>query len=239
MTTITKNRNIERADDKIDFKKAIKYWSSVPATVDGVLGGYGLQTVVPAQDIHGSMQFVRKLESRMVPSEGMLRYSADIGAGIGRVTFNFLSKISDKIDLVEPVKQFVKQAQTELSELTKYGKIGEFYTQAMQDWVPEEGKYWLIWCQWCLCHLPDDQLVKFLRGCVRGLQQNGTIVVKENNTVGENEFHCKDSSVTRSDKKFRSIFESANLELIATERQKGFPDELYPVRLYALKPRAA
>lgn len=41
----------------------------------------------------------------------------------------------------------------------------------------------------------------------------------------------------RSDAKFQEIFENAGLRLVKAETQKGFPKELFPVRIYALKPR--
>lgn len=62
-------------------------------------------------------------------------------------------------------------------------------------------------------------------------------MVKENNTPTDtDDFDDTDSSVTRSDAKFKQIFEEAGLKLIACERQRGLPRELYPVRMYALKP---
>ena len=200
-------------DSQIDYEDAIDYWTGIPATVDGVLGGYGEGTVVPAMDVLGSNHFLRKLKSRMIPEANCKKIGADIGAGIGRVTKNMLSKHCDVVDLLEPVKPFVEQMNIELHELKEEGKIGKIYDMGMQDWQPEEGKYWLIWCQWCVGHLPDDELV-----------------------TGNDDFDPEDSSVTRSDTKFKEIFERCGLKLIATDRQKGLPRELYPVRMYALKP---
>lgn len=226
-----------RPDSHIDYGDAIDYWTAVPATVDGVLGGYGEGTVVPTMDVLGSNHFLRKLKSRMVVEPGFRKIGADIGAGIGRVTRDMLSKHCDVVDLLEPVTPFVEQMETELQELRAQGKIGEIYAIGMQDWEPQEGKYWLIWCQWCVGHLPDDELVKFFERCKKALQPNGTIIVKENNTPTDNDdFDPQDSSVTRSDAKFKLLFERAGLKLIATDRQKGLPKELYPVRMYALKP---
>lgn len=139
------------------------------------------------------------------------------------------------MDLVEPVVPFVEQAHVELDALKKEGKIGEIFAIGMQDWNPEEGKYWLIWCQWCVGHLPDEELIQFFHRCKKGLQKNGTIVVKENNTVGDDDFDPVDSSVTRSNEKFMQLFKEAGLKVIATERQRGLPDGLYPVQMYALK----
>lgn len=231
---------MDKPDSHINYEAAIDYWSSTPATVEGVLGGYGEQTPVPSIDVVGSNHFLRKLKSRMVPPASSTheykKHGCDIGAGIGRVTRDMLHKHCDVVDLVEPVKPFVEQMHVELEPLKQEGKIGTIYDIGMQDWVPEEGKYWLIWCQWCVGHLPDDELVLFFERCKKGLQPNGTIVVKENNTVmGNDDFDPEDSSVTRSDEKFRELFQRAGLKLIATERQKGLPKELYPVRMYALK----
>ncbi|SMN19256.1 similar to Saccharomyces cerevisiae YBR261C TAE1 AdoMet-dependent proline methyltransferase [Maudiozyma saulgeensis] len=229
----------EKPDSHINYDDAISYWTSTPATVDGVLGGYGEETVVPTMDVLGSQHFLRKLKSRMVPpSNEYKKYGADIGAGIGRVTKNMLSKQCDIVDLVEPVEPFCKQMEEELSDLKDQGKIGEIYPIGMQDWNPEEGKYWLIWCQWCVGHLPDEKLIEFFKRCIKGLQPNGTIIIKENNTPSnEDDFDSTDSSVTRSDSKFKELFEKSGLKLIATDRQKGLPKELYPVRMYALKPQ--
>lgn len=224
------------ADAEINYDDAIEYWTQTPATVDGVLGGYGEETVVPAMDVVGSNHFLRKLKSRMVVADGYQKVGADIGAGIGRVTKKMLSKHCDKIDLIEPVKPFVEQMEVELSGLREEGKIGTIYDIGMQEWVPEEGKYWVIWCQWCVGHLPDAELVKFFKRCIVGLQPNGTIIVKENNTQSDDDFDPDDSSVTRSDSKFKEIFEKSGLKLISVDTQRGLPKELYPVRMYALKP---
>ncbi|ODQ78072.1 hypothetical protein BABINDRAFT_163098 [Babjeviella inositovora NRRL Y-12698] len=224
----------EFPDSQINYDDAIDYWTSIPATVDGVLGGYG-NTSVPKADAIGSSTFLRKLRTRMTPAAGQVKYGVDIGAGIGRVTRDMLHKHCDKVDLVEPVVPFVQQMLIELAPLYTEGKIGEIFPVGMQHWTPETGKYWLIWCQWCVGHLPDEEFLKFLDRCKAGLQPNGTIVVKENNSLGEDVFDEEDSSVTRTDAKFRQLFEQAGLKLIAVEQQKGLPRELFPVRMYALK----
>lgn len=228
----------DKPDAQIDYDNAIDYWTGIPATVDGVLGGYGEDTVVPTMDVLGSNHFLRKLKSRMIVEPGYKKHGVDIGAGIGRVTKRLLVKHCDVVDLLEPVKPFVEQMKSELNDLRQEGKIGQIYDIGMQDWTPEKNRYWLIWCQWCVGHLPDEELVKFFIRCKQGLQPNGTIIVKENNTpMGKDDFDPEDSSVTRSDAKFKDIFEQSGLKLIATDRQKGLPEELYPVRMYALKPK--
>lgn len=117
------------------------------------------------------------------------------------------------------------------------GKVGEIYQVGIQDFTPEEGKYWLIWCQWCVGQVPDKVLVEFLQKCKIGLQKTGgLIVVKENNSPVIDDFDETDSSVTRTDESFRRIFKEAGLRLIMAALQKGMPKNIYPVRMYALKP---
>lgn len=70
-----------RADDSINYNDAISYWSSVPATVDGVLGGYGESTPVPKADVSGSMGFIRRLGPSTQIAPGKVKYGLDVGAG--------------------------------------------------------------------------------------------------------------------------------------------------------------
>ncbi|KAG7882274.1 hypothetical protein KL925_001585 [Ogataea polymorpha] len=224
-------------DAQIDYDAAIRYWSGVEPSVDGVLGGFGESTSVPKADIVGSMTFIRKLKSRFSTEPGKISYGLDFGAGIGRVTRDFLHKVCNKVDLLEPVKPFVDQMYRELAPLAEQGKIGEIYQIPMQEWVPQEhGKYSLLWCQWCCGHLPDDAFLLWLDRCKDALQEDGLLVIKENNVNGDEDvYDPEDSSKTRSDKNFRRLFEKAGWKLIATDLQKGVPKELYPIRMYALK----
>ena len=72
-----------------------------------------------------------------------------------------------------------------------------------------------------------------------GAGTDGWIMVKENlstDQYGEDLFDDLDSSVTRSDEKFRQLFEQAGCKIIKMEVQSGFPKSLYPVKMYALRP---
>lgn len=115
------NESGEAADSQINYNDAIEYWTSVPASVNGVLGGFGEQTAVPKADIIGSSTFIRKLQTRMACPEGVPKLTIDMGAGIGRITRDFLWKISDRCDLLEPVKPFVAQMSNELSQVAARG----------------------------------------------------------------------------------------------------------------------
>lgn len=236
---VVEQQNGMDPNSQINYGDAIDYWSSVPASVNGVLGGFGEQTSVPKADIVGSSTFLRKLQTRMVCPEGEAKLTIDVGAGIGRITRDLLWKVSDQVDLLEPVKPFVQQMENELVAVKAKGKLGDIYDIGMQEWQPapeKVGKYWLVWCQWCVGQLPDDALVEFWARCKSALMANGTLIVKENIAPVDDIFDETDSSVTRTDAKFRELFTRAGYKLIASDIQKGLPRELYPVRMYCLKP---
>lgn len=109
-----------------------------------------------------------------------------------------------------------------------------FYCIPLQEFTPEAGRYDVIWIQWCIGHLTDADLVEFFSRAKAGLKPGGFFVLKEN--VARNGFVLDkdDHSVTRSDAYFRKLFRQAGLHLNQMKAQKGFPQELFPVKMYAL-----
>jgi protein N-terminal methyltransferase len=126
-------------------------------------------------------------------------------------------------------------------ELNERGVVGDIYNVGLEDWYPEK-KYGLIWTQWCVGHLTDSQLVAYVARCRESLKETGLMVVKENlstDPLGKDMYDDLDSSVTRTDAKFKEIFEAAGMDLVKSEMQTGFPKQykLLPVRFYALRPK--
>ncbi|KAJ7390117.1 N-terminal Xaa-Pro-Lys N-methyltransferase 1 [Desmophyllum pertusum] len=148
----------------------------------------------------------------------------DCGAGIGRVTKNLLLPLFDTVDMVEQNPDFLEKAKVYLGE--KKDRIGNFYPQGLQDFKPEAGRYSVIWCQWVLGHLTDNDFVDFFERCQSGLSAGGLICVKENVTKTGMDMDSEDSSVTRSDEKLRELFTKSSLTVIKDEVQKNFPGEL-------------
>ncbi|KAL4206573.1 DUF858-domain-containing protein [Rhizopus microsporus] len=214
------------------YTDAQNYWKNVPPTIDGMLGGF--QMIDPI-DVKGSLEFIKEyVEKGIINTE----YACDCGAGIGRVTKNFLLRVPfAKVDLVEQTESFVEQAKTSyLAKEIEQGKIGHVFCQGLQDFTPEEGKYDLIWCQWVLGHLTDEHFVDFFKRCIKGLKPNGLIGVKENNASKEALFDDEDSSVTRRNEELKKLFAEAGLKVIKEDVQKGLPAGLFAVRMYMLKP---
>ncbi|XP_072949149.1 N-terminal Xaa-Pro-Lys N-methyltransferase 1-B-like [Epargyreus clarus] len=212
------------------YKRAANYWAGVPATVNGVLAGYADISDI---DIESSKEFLDRILASSDPPDTNL--ALDCGAGIGRVTKNLLAHYFHKVDLVEQDAKFINAAKQYLGE--RNDKLGTLYQIGLQHFEPEK-KYDVIWCQWVLGHLNDHDFVSFFKRCSKCLAKNGIIFVKENITVGDEvEYDDDDSSVTRPHKLMLKLFDDAELHLIETKIQGGFPDDIFPVYMYNLKPK--
>lgn len=184
-------------------------------------------------------------KARATPAQpGKYRRVVDCGAGIGRITSGLLVSVAEVVDVVEPIQKFADVIVD--SELKREGRVGEVYVQGLEDWRPREGEYDIVWNQWCLGHLTDVQLVEYLQRAARALRRKGTedgqlswIMVKENlstDAYGDDIFDQDDSSITRTDGKWKKCFADAGLIVVRSELQGGFPRGLYPVKMYALRP---
>ena len=246
------------ADGQIDHEAALDYWKTVAPDVDGMLGGF---PQISRIDLQGSANFLGKLRRLSPSSSNVLRRGADCGAGIGRVTQGFLSKVCETVDLVEPVEHFVRELEhgEPLADLRQAGRVGRVFAMGLEDWQPEHGRYDLIWNQWCLGHLTDAQLLAYLTRCRQAIKHEGWLIVKENisthpdqldifddvdNSVtryGRRKSRLRDLTLGRTDAKFVQLFGQARLGLVRSEVQTGFPKHLglYPVKQYALQPLGA
>lgn len=215
--------------DSTFYSKAASYWANIPATIDGVLGGYGHISEI---DIDGSKAFLNEILAFENPPN--TKIALDCGAGIGRVSKNVLIPRFDKVDIVEQDEKFINNVKMFISD--KIQKIGTLYQTGLQNFKPDK-HYDLIWCQWVTGHLKDYDLIDFLDRCRMALNQNGVIVIKDNIAQSkEIEYDEDDSSVTRPIKLLEILFEQANLRSVKTVIQKGFPDTIYPVHSFALIP---
>ncbi|WFC99643.1 hypothetical protein MYAM1_002388 [Malassezia yamatoensis] len=289
-----------------DVAKGIEYWEGIPATVDGVLGGFGNGTL-PRVDALGSRMFLLRvlpylsstpptafngsprewIDLRIKQRGGKgktVTRALDCGAGIGRVTEHSLLPLVDEVHLVEPVHKFLLEAKRNSSEWKPLQqseetspfhakKLAYFHTSPLQRFPiarpytsvtnaelkieptvmrngsvteQEEPVWWdVVWCQWCLQHLSEKDLLRFLKDAQAALkpsssdadqfQPGGVIIIKENvcreNSDGSEStwFDDEDHSVTR--KLYERLFSTANLQIVYTETQLGFPEELFDVQM--------
>ncbi|CAH1638165.1 unnamed protein product [Spodoptera littoralis] len=213
--------------ESLFYSRAAKYWANVPATVDGVLGGFGH---ISQTDIEGSKAFLDAVLSFENPPDTKL--ALDCGAGIGRVTKYVLLPRFEKVDLVEQDEKFLKTAKEFIGKDNE--KLGTLYQNGLQNFKPVN-TYDVIWCQWVTGHLKDYDLIDFFERCRMSLNKNGVLVVKENITTSkELDYDETDSSVTRPLELLQTLFSEARLKIVKTDIQEGFPTEIYPVHSFAL-----
>ena len=142
-----------------------------------------------------------------------------------------------EVDLCEPVDKFVEQSKENLCGVR--GEFGgtarNYFCVGLERFTPAEAAYDVIWCQWVLPHINDTDLIAFFHRCARGLRPGGFFMVKENIAQAHFVMDVDDSSITRTDDYFRSIFKRAGLEVFASQRQREFPQELFGVMMYACR----
>lgn len=182
-----------------------------------MLGGF---PNVSRVDLQGSRTFLARLNIGKKANQ-RVKKAVDCGAGIGRITEGLLLSVAERVDVVEPVAKFTEGLVKRRGELEGLGKV---VNVGLESWDPRgkvEGKegngehdgtveddddegYDLIWNQWCLGHLTDDQLTEYLKRCRDGLRKGGVVVVKENLVLsggpwgeGQDQYDDTDSSVTR------------------------------------------
>ena len=115
-------------------------------------------------------------------------------------------------------------------------RVEQFICCGLQNFVPEVGRYDVIWCQWVLGHLNELHFIEFFQRCKQGLAPHGMIIVKENvNRDQEADFDENDSSFCRPKRDLVALMKEAGLTIVAEQRQKQFPKELYDVWMFALQ----
>jgi len=209
------------------YSGAADYWHAREATVDGVLGGYA-ETNGP--DLRESRRFLELLQK--TPGARRFERVLDCGAGIGRVTSGLLMNVFDSVDLVEPNKKLLEAAKAEITD----PRAELFINEPLQDVRPQADRYDVIWAQWVLLYLPDDDLLQFLQRCRSAIRPGGFICVKENVVLdGEWMVDKEDNSISRTDEQYKAIFDRAGLSLFRELKQTCWPPDLIPVKMYALK----
>ena len=132
--------NIKISDREKFYKDAKKYWESIPATVDGMLGGL---EILSKADCDYSIKIIEKYQNNT-------KLALDVGAGIGRVTKNVLLKKYNHVDMLEVDQKFLDEAKNSyLAEPQISNRIENMYCCGMQDFNFTK-KYDCIWIQWCI-----------------------------------------------------------------------------------------
>lgn len=220
------------------YSKAVEYWAAQPESYDGVLGGFGHVSPVEIRD---SAAFLKKVFAGPLKDakEGKRRLRCiDCGAGVGRVSAELLLYHFQEVDLLEPVEKLLKKAEETLSRGGKWPsahKAGRYLCQGLQEFAPEPEIYDVVWIQWALLYLTDEDCQTLFDRCRVGLKKDGIVVVKENICREGFIVDKSDSSLTRSDAYMLDLFARCGVQVIENVKQKNFPRDLFDVRMYALK----
>mmetsp|Transcript_579 Transcript_579/g.1956 ORF Transcript_579/g.1956 Transcript_579/m.1956 type:complete len:267 (+) Transcript_579:108-908(+) len=205
------------------YRKAKDYWKTQEATVDGMLGGHGNLSNL---DIETSTSFLKSL-----PDMDFCGAALDVGAGIGRVSKNLLLPLFRCVDMLEADANYLKQSETYVAD----ERLEKRICCPMEDFMPEKGRYSVIWIQWCIIYLTDGDFGKFVRACAEAVAPGGYVCIKDNVCSKGFVVDKSDSSVTRSESYLKGLLDDAGVTIVKSISQKGFPKELFPVKMYALR----
>lgn len=223
-----------------------RYWSNIDATIEGV-SGYS-KTHVP--DVTESKAFILSL------GEGVGRHSAlDVGAGIGRVSKHVLIPLGfANIVVAEQQEHFLAKAKDELGELAASKQVTIRYVKTHLGKELEQNSllfgegsipYDLVAICWTLMYMTDDDIVSLLRQIVLALSRTNrfaTIFVKENVAVDPQYdfyFHSDDHGLMRTAEHYERLFRTAGLRVVKSQMQQEWFDDLFPMRMFALRPQSA
>ena len=123
--------------------------------------------------------------------------------------------------MVELNQTFLNQAKSYLGD--QKSKVDQYICSGLQDFVPEPGRYNVIWCQWVLGHLTDEDSEGFLcpmQSCHCAWwshcgQAKMSLQRKET-------FDQTDSSYTRPKSELMSLIKQSGLKIIKVKKQEGF-----------------
>lgn len=217
------------------YSKRKKHWEKKEATMKSVLGGWE-ETHLP--DIKCSNELLAGLiYSKQLKSGKAL----DCGAGIGRVTEYVLLNHFEMIDLMEQDEKFVNKSKEILKDNPK---IRNITCSPLQTFDFNNEKYDLMWIQWCLENIEDQDLNKFMDKCREHLNDDGVIIVKENyfSQLNEKEIENKkefeyseeDLSKQRRDSFYINLFFKHKFKIIKHFVNPNWPSSIMPLIVYVL-----
>lgn len=232
------------AGKSVWYRKSNAYWDAQEPTVVGMLGGLDR---LSDRDLRMSETFLDLLQRRHGLKSGKDCRCVDVGAGIGRITKSLLLPRFGVVDMLEQNASYLEKSVSFIGLSTPgFGVVGRRMAQGMQDFDvvdkvtgDSSSERWnLVWIQWVIIYLTDDDFVSFIRKLLRCLAPDGIICMKDNIAPRGKKngfvFDKSDCSIMRSDKYMKSLFDRANVRVISEAVQHDFPSDTFPVKVYAL-----
>lgn len=232
------------ADKSAWYQKSNAYWNTQEASIVGMLGGLDR---LSDRDLRMSESFLDLLRRRHGLKSGEDCCCVDVGAGIGRITKSLLLPRFGVVDMLEQNASYLDKSVGYIGpSASGVGVVGRRMAQGMQDFDVVDARTgdssserWnLVWIQWVIIYLTDDDFVSFIRKLLLCLAPGGIICMKDNIAPRGKKngfvFDKSDSSIMRSDKYMKSLFERAGVRVISEAVQHDFPSDTFPVKAYAL-----
>jgi protein N-terminal methyltransferase len=144
------------------------FWKNKKGNLDSMCGFKELNN----EDLKQTEEIINRLNKKE------FKKALDVGSGIGRITFNYLYKICDEIDLVDINENFLQVAK-EQERKNGGEKIKNYYSKELQKFKFEKS-YDLIFVQWVLEYLSDTELKAFIKDVNYNLNEKGVVIIKEN-----------------------------------------------------------
>ncbi|KAA8577594.1 hypothetical protein FQN60_000003 [Etheostoma spectabile] len=210
--------------EKQFYYRAQQFYEDVPASEEGMLGDF---MEIGNVDLEGSRQFLKRFVAGT-------HCALDCGSGIGRVSKGVLLPVFEKMELADMMEHFLLHAHEEYLG-DDADRIETYYCYNLQEFTPPKHKYDVVWMQWVACHLTDKDLMNFLMRCKKSLRPNGVIIMKDNMARQGCKLDPIDSSISRHLDIMKCIIAKAGLEVLAVEKQEGFPEVIMPVWMIAMK----
>ncbi|EEA06386.1 uncharacterized protein CMU_008770 [Cryptosporidium muris RN66] len=208
------------------------FWENQLATIAGMLDNF---TEIHEIDLSNSQDFLIALRQHPKICTDKFLCGLDAGCGIGRVT-SILAPLCNEIDLLESVSKHLQVAMDNI-------KYTNSYHSNLQNFEPIANRYDIIWIQWVVQYLSDDELLNFLVKMKNGLKYNSigdsssVICIKENIELHDvDEYDERDGSIIRSVSKYLSIFKEAKYECILEMDQTFLPSSFKPIKTFAIIP---
>lgn len=228
------------------YEQGKQYWAQSDLSNAGVLSGLEF---IHDSDIEDSFDFLTRQPFGdngaplwPLPEQPSDTVALDVGAGIGRVSGALLRRLCSSVDLVDGCQQFVEHAQATLGQQPPpegCGRMTRFECRDLQDYVPEAGRYHLIWIQWVVGQCTDADLTRLLGDCKQALAPGGVIIVKDNvleNLEDGMDYLVdeEDKSVIRSREALLHLLQNAGLNVMAAADARLDCEGLHPVMCLAL-----
>lgn len=211
------------------YSKTKAFWEKSEPTISGILEG---NDIVHNSDVKTSSEM---LEGMILTNKINPGIVLDCGAGIGRVTSSVLINYFEKIDIMEQDEKFCCKCK---ETFTDNPKIRNIFQSSIQGFNFKNGndllKYDVIWIQWCVENIEDDDLLEFLIKCKNALNINGLVIVKENIVAKGKVFIKEDFSKVRSDIIFKKIFTNAGFKICKHFHHPNWPKDLMKVSVFVL-----